>query len=64
MSKAEFYLGKLEPLLGATLTGRVMDEPGEFYGLVFTLRNGSKRTLWIQSDDEGNGPGSFTLEGC
>lgn len=62
MSKARFYLDKLAPIMGATLTGRCTDEAGEFYGLVFTLEDGSKRTLWLQSDDEGNAPGSFSLE--
>lgn len=60
--KADFYLDKLAPIMGAKLTGRCMDERGEFYGLVFTLKDGSKRTLWLLSDDEGNAPGSFSLE--
>jgi hypothetical protein len=62
-----FYLQKLHPLVGATITGLTRTGPGksafdqEFYGLVITMPDGCKRTLLLLSDDEGNGPGSFWI---
>lgn len=61
--RADFYLEQLMPLVGATITGGVNDPDGEFFGLELTLKSGEKKTLWFLSDDEGNGPGSFSLEG-
>ena len=66
-SPIDFYLGKLTPLVGGKITALARtgkpEYPGEdeFYGLVVTLADGSKRTLMLLSDDEGNGPGSFEL---
>ena len=66
-SLIDFYLNQLSPLVGGKITALARtgkpEYPGEdeFYGLVVTLPNGSKRTLMLLSDDEGNAPGSFEL---
>ena len=66
-SPINFYLDQLSPLVGSKITALARtgqpEYPGEdeFYGLVVTLPNGSKKTLLLLSDDEGNGPGSFEL---
>ncbi|HRI90366.1 MAG TPA: hypothetical protein PLS93_01785 [Accumulibacter sp.] len=66
-SAADFHLKQLRPLVGGTITNLArtgVDEYGdEFFGLVITLPNGQKRTLIFLADDEGNGPGSFQLDG-
>ncbi len=62
-----FYLDQLSALVGGRITALARtgqpDYPGEaeFYGLVITLPNGTKKTLILLSDDEGNAPGSFEL---
>lgn len=58
-----FYLEQLKQLIGAEVVGLVSDESNEFFGLQFR-REGEKKpkVLWFQSDDEGNGPGSFSIE--
>ena len=55
---ADFYVKQLEVLVGETVEGVVTDEEGQFFG----LRIGSK-ILWLLSDDEGNEPGSFEIQG-
>lgn len=66
-SPTDFYLNQLGPLIGGKITALARtgqpEYPGEdeFYGLVVTLADGSKRTLLLLSDDEGNAPGSFEL---
>ena len=60
--RAQFYLDRLNMLIGAVVVGTVVDEDGEFFGLALTMPNGDDKSLWLQSDDEGNGPGSFSLE--
>ena len=66
-SPTNFYLNQLSPLVGGKITALARtgkpEYPGEdeFYGLVVTLADGSKRTLMLLSDDEGNAPGSFEL---
>jgi hypothetical protein len=63
---ADFYLKKLEPLVGGTITGLVRSGNdrgnGEFFGLVITMPDGTKKQLVLMSDDEGNAPGSFEIE--
>lgn len=56
-----FYTDQLAPLIGAKITAAVADSEG-FYGLSLTMPNGNRKVLWFLSDDEGNGPGSFTIE--
>ncbi len=62
-----FYLRQLSPLVGGKITALARtgkpEYPGEdeFYGFVVTLADGTKRTLLLLSDDEGNAPGSFEL---
>ena len=66
-SPIDFYLKQLSPLVGGKITALARtgtpEYPGEdeFYGLVVTRADGSKRTLMLLSDDEGNAPGSFEL---
>lgn len=63
---ADFYLKKLDQLVGGTVTGLVRsgedDGCGEFFGLVITMPDGTKKQLVLLSDDEGNAPGSFEIE--
>lgn len=60
--RLDFYIKQLIPTVGATIVGVVNDPDGEFFGLSLRLKGGAKKVLWFQSDDEGNGPGSFSLE--
>ncbi|MBO3702951.1 MAG: hypothetical protein J5W83_10490 [Candidatus Accumulibacter sp.] len=66
-SAADFHLKRLRPLVGGTITNLArtgVDEYGdEFFGLVIALPDGQTRTLIFLADDEGNGPGSFQLDG-
>ena len=57
---ADFYLNKLEPIMGGEVVGGFKDKDGEFFGLRIE-NNNRKYNLWLLSDDEGNGPGSFEL---
>jgi len=61
----DFYLRKLRPLIGATITQTCrtgVDEYGdEFFGLIVTLPNGKKKSVIFLADDEGNGPGSIEI---
>jgi len=63
----EFHLGRLKPLIGATITGLASTTSNgeafddEFFGFDVTLPNGAQKTLLFLSDDEGNGPGSFEI---
>ncbi|CDQ10465.1 conserved protein of unknown function [Acidithiobacillus ferrivorans] len=62
---ADFYLEKLSPLVGGTISGLVRSGndygQGEFIGLVITMPDGLKKTLVLLSDDDGNAPGSFEI---
>ncbi|WP_163056696.1 hypothetical protein [Acidithiobacillus ferrooxidans] len=63
---ADFYLKKLDQLVGGTISGLVRSGEdsgiGEFFGLLITMPDGTKRTMLLLSDDEGNAPGSFEIE--
>ncbi|MHB8226262.1 hypothetical protein [Acidithiobacillus sp.] len=66
---ADFYLKKLDQLVGGTISGLVRggnglghDDIDEFFGLVITMPDGTKKTILLLSDDEGNAPGSFEIE--
>ena len=63
---ADFYLKKLEQLIGGTVTGlcRSGDDSGtgEFFGVVITMPDGTKKQFVPLSDDEGNAPGSFDIQ--
>lgn len=62
---ADFYLKQLEPLVGAKIVSFVREGEGgydENWGLTLELPDGSRKHMWILRDDEGNGPGSFSLE--
>ena len=68
-SKADFYLEKLRPMVGGTITNLVRSGPSsgptdheEFFGLIITMPNGTEHTFFLLSDDEGNGPGSFEIQ--
>jgi hypothetical protein len=66
-SAIDYYLDQLRPLVGGTISALARtgpnDDPSEFelFGFVVTLRDGTKRTLLLLADDEGNGPGSFEI---
>lgn len=64
--RADFYLKKLDQLVGGTISGLVRSgddsDNGEFFGLVITMPDGTKKTMVLLSDDEGNAPGSFEIE--
>ena len=62
-----FYLEQLAVIVGGTVTGTVrsgvdetLDE--EYFGLKIMGKDGKSKILWLLSDDEGNGPGSFEIE--
>jgi len=64
-SRADFYLNKLDVLVGGKVMAPVRSGAHfglEFFGLDIKLRSGKTVTLWFQSDDEGNGPGAFTID--
>ena len=69
-NQTNFYLSQLRPLLGATITKLVRtgtdkdDSADDLFGLLVTLPDGSKKTMLLLSDDEGNGPGSFEISDC
>lgn len=62
---ADFYLEKLDQLVGGTITGLVRTghylDGGEFFGLDITMPDGTKKQLLLLSGDEGNAPGSFEI---
>ncbi len=62
---ADFYLKKLDQLVGGTITGLVRSGDdsgtGEFFGFVVTMPDGTKKQIVLLSDDEGNAPGSFEI---
>ena len=60
--KNDFYTKQLQKLIDCTIVATVSDEEGEFFGLLLDDPDGKKIALWLQSDDEGNGPGSFSIE--
>lgn len=60
--KNDFYTKQLQKLIGHTVVATVSDERGEFFGLMLRDAKGKQTALWLQSDDEGNGPGSFSIE--
>lgn len=61
----EFYTNQLKPLVGGTVVAIASappDEEGtEFFGLIIKTKEGKRLKLFLLSDDEGNGPGSFEL---
>ncbi|MHB1630689.1 MAG: hypothetical protein ACYCQL_00545 [Acidithiobacillus sp.] len=63
---ADFYLEELDQLVGGTISGLVRtgddSDNGEFFGLLVTMPDGTKKQLVLLSDDEGNAPGSFEIE--
>ena len=63
---ADFYLKQLRPLVGSKIVGLVRGGEdagdGEDFGLEIQKPDGTRHALWILRDDEGNGPGSFSLE--
>ena len=66
-SAVDIHLRQLHQLVGGTITNLArpgVDEYGdEFFGLVIALPDGQTLTLTFLADDEGNGPGSFQLDG-
>ena len=64
-SSLEYYTDRLKGLVGGEITGVIASTPSEFgdvfVGLIIGVKDKSFR-LWLLSDDEGNGPGSFDIE--
>lgn len=60
--KNDFYTKQLQKLIGQAVVATVSDEDGEFFGLLLRDTKGRQTALWLQSDDEGNAPGSFSIE--
>ena len=67
----ERYVGDLvEPLVGGTITGVVMEPDDEAnegfgevaYGLEVKCADGMTRIAWVLMDEEGNGPGALDIE--
>ena len=56
-----YYLNELNDLIGGKIIGTVSDEAHEFFGLNID-KDGVKLVLWFYSDDEGNRPGSYSIE--
>lgn len=67
VDNTKFYLEQLAVLVGGKVTAAVrsgVDEFGdEFFGLKIMDKDGKPKVLWLLSDDEGNGPGSFEITG-
>ena len=53
-----FYATELEKVSGGTIVAPISE--GDRFGLCIQ-KDGKVYDLWILSDDEGNGPGSFDL---
>jgi len=60
MGNVDFYTEKLSVLSGGVIVGPMKDHEEEFFGLQIK-KDGKLLALWILSDDEGNGPGSFEI---
>lgn len=59
---AEFYLRRLQHLVGKEITGLVRSGPDEWGDEFFGLIVDGRKIVWFLQDDEGNGPGSFSIE--
>lgn len=57
-----YYLAQLRTLIGYKITGIATDEDEEFFGLKLTHPDGTTKILFLLSDDEANGPGSFEIQ--
>lgn len=66
-SSIDFYTKQLQQLVAGTIeavirSGAPIDEDDfEFCGLLISFPDGTTRRMWLLSDDEGNGPGSFEI---
>jgi len=66
--RTDFYVGQLDKYKGWTInqavrTPRHLTEDESFFGLELASPDKKKKVvLWIEQDDEGNGPGSFRVE--
>ena len=58
----KFYLNRLRNLIGARVVSVITDNENAFFGLQLKLSSGELRAIWFLSDDEGNAPGSFSIE--
>jgi hypothetical protein len=62
------YLDELAPLVDGTIVGLVVDTSAgdtwhdQFFGLRIRKPNGEHVALFLMRDDEGNGPGAFSIE--
>lgn len=64
--KQNYWATKASPLLGSKLLDVVIDTDDmtgeEFIGLVFQKPNREIITMWLLSDEEGNGAGRYDLQ--
>lgn len=63
--RTELYLGKLDLLVGAKVTGLAVtsqDECGDEFFAASNSPDGTKKILFFLSDDEANAPGSFCID--
>lgn len=49
-------------LVGATIHAIIKTSDSEAFGLKVQLANGDFRSVWIECDPEGNGPGHLAIE--
>lgn len=55
-------MGLLE-LMGATVVGECRDDSGpEVYHGLIVEKDGKRTIIWFLRDEEGNGPGYFSLQ--
>ena len=58
----KFYTEQLSQLVGSKVKSVVNDGKG-FFGLEIIFPNKEEKVIWFLQDDEGNGPGSFEING-
>ena len=61
MTETEFEISKADKLRGGKVIETFTDFEGEFWGIQID-KNGRIFNVWINSDSEGNSPGSIFIE--
>ena len=61
MNQHDFNKKKVAPLLGYTII-KILDDPeAESYGFVASMKGKPDLHVWIDMDEEGNGPGHIAV---
>ena len=60
-SDTPFYRNQLKELIDFQITGVNQDHEG--YLCLILQKGNYTKALWLYSDDEGNNPGSFEIQG-